>query len=163
MSLRFFLIFIVLIPVQAYGSANYKNSDFEIKLNSDWTRTVLIGVDHLYFESQSRNVSLKIETFHLTVKPDNFVSMARKLIDSGIKNEIRDNKTVSITIKDETVSPLKTGMKATYSGRDSTKRSFKMIGFIQENKVIYLYFETPTQNERQLESVIDEVLFGFIY
>lgn len=161
MHLRLLFLLVAIFPWQVYAEVNFKSTDFEIKLDSDWTRTVLIGAEHFYFESKSKNVSLKIDSLRGAIKPDNFVNVANKLIEFGIKKELKGSPTTSFTITNQTVSQSQDGMRATYTGRDSTKRSFKMVGFIQENKVVHLYFETPTRYEDQLESVVSEVLVGF--
>ncbi|MGH8618300.1 MAG: hypothetical protein ACREUW_11470 [Burkholderiales bacterium] len=163
MRLRHLLPFLLFAPLHIQAAVNYKNSDFELKLGSDWTRTTLIGADHMYFESKQAQVSFKMEVWKKPIKRADLDKAASRLIDLGIKREQDDNRAGSVTITKQTLTPMKEGVRADYSGRDSTQRSFRFVGFVQENKVIYLYFETPTRHEDRLQSVVFEVLDGLKY
>jgi hypothetical protein len=124
---------------------------------------VLIGAEHLYFSSKSANVSIKADSGRTKGKLQDPYRAAHTLIERGIKRESDENKTGWATITKQQVTQFRDGVMATYSGRDGTKRSFKWVGFIRDDKVVYLYFETPTHNEARLEPVAEEVLEGFRY
>ena len=161
MRLHYLLLILLLVPISAFAAVDFKNSDFELKLGSDWTQTVLIGAEHLYFSSKQAMVSVKIDSVSKGTKPENFARAAKRAIELGIKREHEENRTGWVTIVDQSVSRLDNGVRATYSGRDSTQRSFRWIGFITDRKFVYLYFETPTRNEPTLELTVDDVLTGF--
>lgn len=162
-SMRTYLLLAVLplLSLPAHGAVTFKNADFEIALGSDWTRTALVGVDHFYFQSIERMVSVKIDSVrYAKITPDRFEQAARALIETGIKNESDENPAGPVTITSQTVTRTANGAKATYAGHDA-RRSFKFVGFVQQGKAVYLLFETPVRYENRLEPVIDEVLGGF--
>jgi len=157
------LLFLALASTCGWAATEYKNPDFELKLGSDWTRTVLIGAEHLYFSSKRADVSIKADSGRMKNKVQDPYKAAQVLIEKGIKRESDENKTGWATITKQGISKFRDGVQATYSGRDGTQRSFTWVGFIKEDKVVYLYFETPTRNELRLAVVVEEVLEGFRY
>jgi hypothetical protein len=161
--MRGILLLLAFAFTNAQASVDFKNAEFGLKLGSDWTRTILIGAEHLYFSSKTAQVSIKADSLRPKVRPENFRKIAQALIERWIKKENEDNKSGWVTISEQAVTKFGDGVRATYSGRDGTQRSFKWLGFIKEGKFVYLYFETPTPNEHRLESVVAEVLEGFTY
>src|SRR5688572_26652448 len=154
-------LLLVALPVAGQAATTFKNADFFLQLDSDWERLPLRFVEHVAFMSKSHNVSVKIDSAPAALRRHTAREAARGLLELGIKREHEENKGGSVTITNQSITNIPDGVRAEYAGRDSRQRSFRWVGFIQGKKFVYLYFETPTPREGQLESVVQSVLEGF--
>jgi hypothetical protein len=81
LEMRGILLLLAFAFTNAQASVDFKNAEFGLKLGSDWTRTILIGAEHLYFSSKTAQVSIKADSLRPKVRPENFRKIAQALIE----------------------------------------------------------------------------------
>jgi hypothetical protein len=98
----------------------------------------------------------------MNAKPSDTERIASKLKEFRFAGENNAVKTYNLkmTIADPFVVPFSRGHQVAYYGHDNTNRQFRYIGLVLSSKVINIYADSKTKNQRELKGIFNTLPKG---
>ncbi|HEY4340349.1 MAG TPA: hypothetical protein VGM97_10430 [Steroidobacteraceae bacterium] len=153
---------IAFLPFGAWASSTIETPAFTLKLNGDWIPGRSSDPEQRTFYSKQLDVGLTISFTFMKAKPSDTERIASKLKEFRLAGENSAAKTYNLkmTIADPIVAPFSKGHQVAYYGHDNTNRQFRYLGLVLPSKVINVYADSKTRNQRELEQIFNKLLKG---